>query len=123
MNPKDYKHIAVIGVSDNTDKYGHKIFRDMLRAGYPVSGVNPKGALVLGRRIYKSLEELEPRPDLVITVVPPEVTENIVEECHKLGIKTLWIQPGSGSPKTLAKAEEYGITTISACFMVKEGIW
>ena len=123
MNPKDYEQIAVIGVSDNADKYGHKIFRDMLKAGYPVKGINPKGGLVLGRHIYKSLEELEPRPDLVISVVPPEVTEQIVEECHKLGIKTLWLQPGSDSPKVLAKAEGYGITAITACFMVREGIW
>ena len=123
MDTKTYKQIAVIGVSDNPDKYGYKIFRDMIKAGYPVEGVNPKGGLILGRRIYKSLAELAPAPDLVITVVPPEITEQIVEECHNLGIKTLWLQPGSDSPKALAKAAEYGINTISACFMVKQGIW
>jgi uncharacterized protein len=123
MDPKTYKLIAVVGVSDNADKYGYKIFRDMLKAGYPAEGVNPKGGVVLGRRIYKSLAELGTKPDLVITVVPPAVTETIVEECHNLGIKTLWLQPGSASPKALAKAGEYGINAISACFMVKEGIW
>ncbi len=123
MDPKTYKLIAVVGVSDDPDKYGHKIFRDMRKAGYPAEGVNPKGGIVLGRRIYKTLAEMEPKPDLVITVVPPAVTETIVEECHNLGIKTIWLQPGSESPKALAKAAEYGINTISACFMVKQGIW
>jgi len=123
MDPKAYKQIAVIGVSGDADKYGHKIFRDMLNAGYPVKGVNPKGGFVLGQHIYRSLDQLETKPDLVITVVPPEATERIVEECNQLGIKTIWLQPGSGSPRAMAKAEEYGIKTISACFMVQQGLW
>jgi len=123
MDIKTFSQIAVIGVSGDAGKYGHKIFRDMLKAGYPVKGVNPKGGFVLGRHIYKSLEDLETKPDLVITVVPPEVTEKIVEECNRLGIKNLWIQPGSGSPKAMEKAKEYGISAVEACFMVQQGIW
>ena len=123
MELRAYKQIAVVGVSDDTGKYGYKIFRDMLKAGYPVQCVHPKGGSVLGRRRYKSLGELEPKPDLVITVVPPEITEKILEECRILGIRTLWLQPGSDSPAVLAKAGEYGIRTISACCMVKGGIW
>ena len=123
MDPKEYKLIAVAGVSGDASKYGHKIFRDLLKAGYPVSGVNPKGGFVLGNRLYSSLEEIEKKPDLVITVVPPETAAGIVEQCNKLGIKTVWFQPGSESPEALAKAELYGIKAITACFMVQKGVW
>ncbi len=123
MDPKTYKQIAVIGVSEDADKYGHKIFRDLINAGYTVKGVNPKGGFVLGRNIYKSLEELEPKPDLVITVVHPDITEKVVEQCNKLGIKNLWMQPGSDSAKALEKAKEYGLNAITACFMVRAGVW
>ena len=123
MNPKEYKLIAVVGVSDDASKYGHKIFRDLLNAGYPVSGVNPKGGFILGRNIYKSLSEMEKRPDLVITVVPPPVTEAVVEECNRLGVKHVWMQPGSESDKAVEKAAEYGIKTSLACFMVVKGVW
>ena len=123
MDPKTYKQIAVIGVSQDASKYGHRIFRDLLNAGYSVTGVNPKGGFVLGRRLCTSLEELEPKPDLVITVTPPAVTEEIVEQCNKLGIRSLWMQPGSESDKAAAKALEYGIRAIVACFMVKAGVW
>ncbi|OGR62397.1 MAG: hypothetical protein A2X31_01660 [Elusimicrobia bacterium GWB2_63_22] len=123
MNQSEYKLIAVVGVSDDASKYGHKIFRDLLKAGYPVKGVNPKGGFVLGNNIYKSLSEIEARPDLVITVVHPGVTEGVVEECNALGIKTVWMQPGSESEAALAKARTYGIKTISACFMVQKGVW
>lgn len=123
MNTKEYKLIAVVGVSDDASKYGHKIFRDLLNAGYPVKGVNPKGGFVLGQNIYKSVSELEKRPDLVITVVPPPVTEKVVEECNKLGVKHIWLQPGSESERAVEKAREYGIKATLACFMVVKGVW
>lgn len=123
MDAKTCKHIAVMGVSQDASKYGHRIFRDLLNAGYAVTGVNPKGGFVLGRLICKDLEELEPKPDLVITVTPPAVTEEIVEQCNRLGIRNIWMQPGSGSDKAAAKALEYGIQATAACFMVKEGLW
>ncbi len=123
MNINEYGLIAVVGVSDDASKYGHKIFRDMLKAGYPVKGVNPKGGFVLGNNIYKSLSEIEKKPGLVITVVPPAITDQIVEECNKLGIGTVWMQPGSGSEAALEKARTYGIKTVTACFMVQKGIW
>ncbi len=123
MNPKEYKLIAVVGVSDDASKYGHKIFRDLLNAGYPVKGVNPKGGFVLGNNLYKSLSDLEGLPDLVITVVHPQVTERVVEECNKLGVKTVWMQPGSESQAAVEQAAAYGIRTIVACFMVVKGVW
>ncbi|OGS11925.1 MAG: hypothetical protein A2234_06840 [Elusimicrobia bacterium RIFOXYA2_FULL_58_8] len=123
MNIREYKLIAVVGVSEDASKYGHKIFRDLLKAGYPVKGVNPKGGFVLGNNIYRELAELEIKPDLVITVVPPSATERVIEACNALGIKTIWMQPGSESPAAVEKAGTYKIKTITACFMVQKGVW
>lgn len=122
MNFKD-KKIAIIGVSKDYSKYGHKIFRELLREKYNVEGINPKGGFILGKIIYKSLEELPSKPDIVITVVPPDITEKIVEKCNKLGINFIWMQPGSESEKAITKAKEYGIDVVNACFMVSEKLW
>jgi hypothetical protein len=123
MNPKEYKLIAVVGVSEDMSKYGNRIFRDLYNTGYPVKGVNPKGGFVYGQNLYKSLSEIEKRPELVIAVVPPAATLKVVEECNKLGVKTLWLQPGSESSTVLEKAKAYGIKTVSSCFMAVKGIW
>ena len=123
MDLKD-KRIAVIGVSERAEKFGFKIFKDLLEAGFSVCGVNPRGGEVLGKRIYKSLKEIEFIPDLVITVVSPEITEKIVEECNLLGIKEIWMQPGSESENAIKKALSYGISlTHNACLMKQAGIW
>jgi predicted CoA-binding protein len=126
MNPTNIKEkqIVVIGVSEREEKYGFKIFRDLIKSGFKVEGINPRGVDVLGRKIYKNLKELPKVPDLVITVVPHEVTERVVDECRELGIKEIWMQPGSESALAIQKAKEYGISVVhNACFMVEKGIW
>lgn len=118
------KEIAVAGVSEREEKFGFRIFRDLMKNGFNVQGINPRDGEVLGRKIYRNLRELEKIPDLVITVVPAQVTERIVEECHELGIKEIWMQPGSESKNAIEKARAYGIMiTYNACFMVHSGIW
>ena len=118
------KSVAVVGVSKREDKFGHKIFQDMLAAGYRVEGVNPQGGEIAGKQIFVSLKDIQPVPDLVISVVSPRVTEKIVDECLELGIREIWMQPGSESEAAIQKARNRGIkVTRDSCFMVQTGIW
>jgi hypothetical protein len=74
--------------------------------------------------IYRSLRDMREKPDMVITVVPHNITENIVEECAELGIKEIWMQPGSESELAINVAKSYGIKVFcNACFMVEHGLW
>lgn len=118
------KKIAIVGVSEDSQKFGYKIFRDLLKEGYNVEGINPKGGRIFEKEIYKSLNDLNKKPQLVITVVPPSVTDKVVDDCIKLGIKEIWMQPGSESKKAIEKAVKNGVkVTSNQCFMVEEGIW
>ena len=118
------KHIAIIGVSERTEKFGFKIFRDLIKAGFNITGVNPRGMEVLGRKIYKNIKDINTPIDMIITIVPPEVTEKVVQDAIELGIKQIWMQPGSESPAAINKAESSGIIVRhDACFMVEHGIW
>ncbi|RKY31265.1 MAG: hypothetical protein DRP74_05280 [Candidatus Omnitrophota bacterium] len=54
--------------------------------------------------MLRNLKELNYLPDLVITVTPPEITEKVVEDCKELGIKSIWMQPGSDSKEAIRKA-------------------
>ena len=74
---------AVIGVSRNPAKYGHQVYKDLKEAGYVVYVVKPNIDEVLGDRCYHSLSDLPEKTDVVDFVVPPKVTEKIVEECKE----------------------------------------
>lgn len=116
--------IVIVGVSADPEKYGNKLFVDMLKAGWDVYGVNPKKGIVAGRVLYPNLTAVPVDPDLVVCVVPPLVTEQIVEEARNLGISHIWMQPGSESQKAIKKAESFGMeVTANACIMVRSGLW
>lgn len=112
--------IAVVGATDNPDKFGHKIYRDLKHKGYRLFPVNPNRPSVDGDRAYANLRALPQAPDIVNLVVPPEVSLHTAIECLKLGIDNLWLQPGAESPEVLAFLRDNGFNYLSgACIMIK----
>lgn len=111
---------AVVGASRNPEKYGHRVYRDLKEAGYRVYPVNPNAGEILGDRCYPNLEGLPEKPTVVVTVVPPRVTESIVEDCRRLGVRMVWMQPGSESDRAIEFCEKNGIKVVhGVCIMVK----
>jgi uncharacterized protein len=92
MINKDFIY-AVVGASNNQEKYGHKVFKDLLDAEYKVVPVNPTEKEILEQEVYPTLSEIPEQIDVVIFVTPPMVTEKVLEEVKKLGIKNVRMQP------------------------------
>ena len=110
---------AVVGVSRNPRKYGYKIYKDLKKAGYTLYPVNPNADKILGEKCYHSLGDLPKKPDVVITIVSPRVTEQIVKECKNLKINRVWMQPGSESEKAIKFCKTNNIKTVyNVCFVV-----
>ncbi|CAM9850186.1 unnamed protein product, partial [Ectocarpus sp. 12 AP-2014] len=58
--------------------------------------VNPREEEIEGKKCVKSLSDLPDPQDVSVSVVtPPAVTLGVVEEAGRLGVKKLWLQPGS----------------------------
>lgn len=111
---------AIIGASRDPKKYGHQVYKDLRNAGYKVYPVNPNADEILGDRCYPSLQALPVKPDVVDLVVPPKATEQVVETCKKLGIKKVWMQPGSESETAIGFCRENGIDIVhGVCVMVE----
>jgi predicted CoA-binding protein len=111
---------AVIGVSRDPRKYGHKVYRDLRDGGFKVYCVNPNSEEVLGEKCYASLEALPVTPDVVDIVVPPKVTEQVVRTCKRLGIRKVWMQPGSESAKAIEFCKENNVDVIyGVCVMIE----
>ena len=110
---------AVVGVSDNREKYGNIVFRYLRDKNFPVYPVNPKLAEVEGDVCYGRVSELPDNVKSIVLVVPPQTTEQIVQECKAQGITAVWMQPGAESSGAIRQAEGNGITVIhDACVMV-----
>jgi predicted CoA-binding protein len=113
--------IALIGASNDRNKYGNKIYRDLRNKGYNVTPINPKEEKIEGDRAYSSIEEMKELPDIANFVVPPPVAIKIAQNITNLGIKHLWFQPGSESKEleNWLKNTDGIEYLINACIMVE----
>ena len=91
------KKFAVVGATDNKEKYGNQILHNLQDRSYEVYPVNPRLEEIDGKKCYHSLSELPVKVDVVDFVVPPAATETILKECIELGLDRIWLQPGSES--------------------------
>jgi len=116
----DEKNVfAVVGASRDPEKFGHRVFKDLLEAGYEVYPVNPRAEEILGRRCYPDLRSLPKRPDVVVFVVPPAVTERLARDCVELGVRYVWMQPGAESEKAVEELEAAGVKVFHhVCIMI-----
>ena len=112
--------IAVVGASDNPDKFGHAIYRDLKRKGYRVFPVNPNRQTVDGDRAYPTIQSLPNSPDIVNLAVPPEASLAVAQECLRIGMMDIWLQPGAENNIVLNYLQENGFNYVAgACIMVK----
>ena len=114
---------AVVGASNNREKYGNKVLRAYIQSGRAAWPINPREEKVEGFTAYPDLAALPEVPRGISIITPPKVTEAIVEEAANLGVKFVWMQPGAESPRALEIAAEKGIEAIGdgSCLLVVVG--
>lgn len=115
---------AVVGASQERHKFGYRVFNSMLQSGYVVYPVNPRGGELDGTTVYPALADLPQVPEVVDTVVPPRVTEEIVRQMHSLGLTRVWMQPGSESKEAMEYCLDHGIEVVHGeCAMIRKRNW
>jgi predicted CoA-binding protein len=118
----EMKTVAVIGASSNRRKFGNIAVRAFRHAGYKVIPINPNEAEVEGLRTYASVVDVPETIDMATVYVPPEVGESVIEEIARKGISEVWLNPGAGSSRLVARARALGIDPIEACSIVGIGL-
>ncbi|HEV2397604.1 MAG TPA: CoA-binding protein [Candidatus Sulfotelmatobacter sp.] len=101
------KRIAIVGVSRNPKDFSASLFREFVKRGYDVVPVNPKAEEVPGWRAFAHVTDIQPAVDAVLLMTSPEVTETVVPECVKAGIRRIWMYRAGGSGAVSPKAVEF----------------
>lgn len=104
---------AVVGASNDREKYGNKVLRAFQMAGRTAFPVHPSEEVIEGLRAYPDLAALPEGVESVSVITPPQVTEKIVEQAGRLGVKNIWLQPGAESERALEIAHSYGMNVIA----------
>lgn len=120
MLSKNYIY-AVIGASNNQEKYGYKVLRDLNDFGYNVIPINPKEEKILNLKTYKSILDVDQKIDVAIFVISPAATIKTLQQIKKKKINKVWMQPGSESKEAINYCRENKILYIAnACIMLNK---
>ncbi len=112
--------IAVVGATDDPNKYGGIAYRQLKAMGYTVFAVNPGRSTVDGDPAFPDLAALPDAPDIVNFVVPAHIGARVADEAIALGLTNLWFQPGAESPSLTKRMELAGADVLTdACIMVR----
>jgi len=115
------KTVAIIGASNNHDKFGNKAVRAFLHQGYTVYPVNPAETEIEGLPVFRSIREVPVRPHMISVYLRPAVLLKVLPEIAARGCDELWLNPGTESDEVLAEAERLGLNVIQACSIVAVG--
>jgi uncharacterized protein len=113
--------IAVIGASNDRGKYGNRAVRAYQAQGWTVYPVNPKETVVEGIPAYRTITDIPAPIDRASLYVPPAVGIGLLDAISAHRVKELWVNPGSGSPELLARAETLGLAVVEACSIIAAG--
>ena len=116
------KKFAVVGSFRNESKFAYKILIDLMKKGHEVFPVNPHMSEVDGKTCYETISDIPYSVDVVNIVTPPAVTEDILKECLRKGIKRVWLQPGAESKGAITFCKQNGIDVIHGLCVMLEGI-
>jgi predicted CoA-binding protein len=115
------KTVAVIGASNDRNKFGNKAFRAYRAQGYRVIPVNLNESVVEGVAAYRSVLDVPDQIDMATVYVPPEATMRLLEEFERKRIPEIWINPGAEDDAVMAEARRRGLNAIFACSIIGIG--
>ncbi|HKY01640.1 MAG TPA: CoA-binding protein [Burkholderiales bacterium] len=106
------RRIAVVGFSPRTHRPSYRIAAGLQKVGYHVIPVRPGISEGLGEKAYPTIASLDDVPDIVNVFRSAEYVEPIVEDCIRLGAKTLWLQDDIVNEQAAQRAAQAGITVV-----------
>ena len=80
------RSVAVVGASQDPDKVGYAICRNMLGFSGNLYPVNPKSPAILGKTAYPSLGAIPGPVDVAVIAIPAPGVPAVIEDAGKKGI-------------------------------------
>jgi predicted CoA-binding protein len=114
-------NVAIIGASNNHEKFGNKAVRAYLAHGHSVYPVNLRESTIEGLVAYRSILDVPVDLDATLVYVPPEVTLKLLAQFARKGPGDLYLNPGSEDDAVIARAAELGLKPILECSILAIG--
>jgi predicted CoA-binding protein len=106
--------IAMVGASAQEMRPSYFAMLYLRNKGYRICPVNPRyqDETIQGEKVYRSLDELPERPDMVQIFRRSEEVRPAVEAAVARGVPVIWMQLGVRNDEVAAWAEAQGATVV-----------
>lgn len=101
-----FRHIALVGASRDSKKFGNQVLTQLVSEGYVVYPVHREADQIKGIRCYRSVDELPAEVQSVCLVTPKNLTDELLQKVLDRGIKHVWIQQMSEGSESKRIASE-----------------
>jgi predicted CoA-binding protein len=109
---KNYRVVAVVGLSDKPARPSYQVAQYLQQHGYRIIPVNPGRREILGEKCYPSLKDIPFPVEVVDIFRNVEAIPAIVEEAIQLGAKAVWMQLDLVEPESAQKARDAGLQVV-----------
>ena len=115
-------NVAVIGASNDREKWGNKAVRAYSMMGWTVFPINDHERSIEGIDAYKSVLKVPYKIDRYTLYVPADVGVKLVNQLKKAGAKEVYVNPGAESDELIGALKKAGITPVLACSIQAVGV-
>lgn len=122
------RRIAVLGIKpeSHADQAAHYVPAYMAKAGYeiiPVPTYYPEVTEILGKKVYRKVEEIPEPVDMVNVFRRPSDIPPHVDDIIAAKPKSVWFQLGIRNDEAARRLAEAGIKVVQdRCLMVEQGM-
>ncbi len=109
---KDYKVVAVVGLSTNPEKASYMVAEYLQNHGYKIVPIHPKAEEILGEKVFSSLKNVPDPVDIVCLFRPPEHVPPFVDDAIDIKAKNVWMQLGIINNDAADKALKAGLSVV-----------
>lgn len=114
------KNVAVVGMSKNEEKAANYVPSYLIKQGYNVIPVNPTADMILDRKSYSTIQEIEQPVDIVDVFRPSDQVLSVIEAAIKKKPKVIWLQEGIHNLQAEELARNAGIEVVFNRCMLAE---
>jgi len=117
---RDFRRIAVVGLSDNPGRPSYGVASYLRDHGYAILPVNPNLRSWRGSPAYPDLASVPPPIEVVNIFRKSEAVSSVVDQALAVGARAIWMQEGVIDEDAARRARDAGLLVVSDRCMLKE---
>jgi acetate---CoA ligase (ADP-forming) len=81
--------VVVVGASDSDQNFGKHVISNLVNHGYggKIYPVGPRGGVIHGLKVYRSISELPVNAELAVIVTPARLVNEMLVQCGEKGVR------------------------------------